>query len=87
MPSPNASDTVAAVHLVKTEIDTLAELQMEALKRATCIGMTPEEAKEYDKRHKKIVHLVQELTLLEPAQEMRQNRKACIDRFPQHTLE
>jgi hypothetical protein len=68
MPSSDAADTVAAAHRLKNEIDALTDVQIEALKQATYVGMTPDEAKQYDERRKKIAHLIRELTVLERAQ-------------------
>ena len=65
---PDPSNTVEAVHRVKQEIDKLTEEQVEALKQATFVGMTPDEAKEYDERRKRITVLVQQLATLEKAQ-------------------
>jgi hypothetical protein len=62
------TDTVLAVQQLKREIDRLTQVQADALKSATFIGMTPDEAKEYDERRQKIRELVKELALLEKAQ-------------------
>jgi hypothetical protein len=62
------TDTVLAVQQLKREIDRLTQVQADALKSATFIGMTPDEAKEYDERRQKITELVKELALLEKAQ-------------------
>ena len=67
MPS-DSSDTVSAVHQLKQEIDRLTEEQTEALKSATYVGITAEEAQEYDERRKNITRLVKQLALLEKAQ-------------------
>lgn len=68
MAVPDPSDTLPVVHRVKQEIDTLTEQQIEALRQATYVGMTPDEAQDFDARRKRIVLLVQELTQLEGAQ-------------------
>jgi uncharacterized protein YeaC (DUF1315 family) len=68
MNSLNPSDTVSAVHQLKQEIDTLTEEQAQALRTAVYVGMTPEEAREYDERRQRITQMVQELALLEQAQ-------------------
>jgi hypothetical protein len=65
---PHSNDTVALVHQIKQQIDALAEQQPEALKQATYIGMTPDEAEEYDGRRKKITALVEELNEVTKAQ-------------------
>ena len=64
----DSSDTVSAVHELKQEIDRLTEEQAEALKSATYLGMTAEEAQEYDERRKNITRLIQQLAMLEKAQ-------------------
>ncbi len=61
-------DTVAAVHRVKEEIDRLTEIQSHALKQATFVGMTPEEAQEYDDRRSQITRLLHQLEALQKAQ-------------------
>ncbi len=49
---------------LKQEIDRLFELQRAALQKATFLGMTPDEAKEIDKRRELITHLVDQLAAL-----------------------
>jgi hypothetical protein len=61
-------DTVAAVHRIKEEIDRLTEEQAHALKHATFVGMTPEEAQEYDDRRSQITRLLRQLEILQKAQ-------------------
>jgi hypothetical protein len=48
------SDTLGAVQRLKEEIDNLTEQQSEALKMATYVGMTPDEATECDERRARI---------------------------------
>jgi endo-1,4-beta-D-glucanase Y len=67
MNSPSPSDTVSAVHQLKQEIDTLTEKQADALRMAVYVGMTPDEAQEYDERRQRITDLVQQLAVLEQA--------------------
>ena len=62
------SNTVSAVHRIKEEIDRLTEEQVKALKAATYVGMTPNEAKDYDARREKINKLIRELERYEKAQ-------------------
>jgi hypothetical protein len=64
----NQSETVAAIHRLKQDIDSLSEQQAEALKTATFVGMTPDELVEYDKRGEKITELIRQLTLLQKPQ-------------------
>lgn len=63
--SPN---TVDACQQVKQEIERLTRKQSEALKTATFVGMTPDEAKEYDDRRQQITRLVEQLRSLQNAQ-------------------
>jgi hypothetical protein len=69
MPSqsqPNQqSPTGEAIHRLKEEIDRLTEQQTEALKTATYLGMTTDEAKEYEERKQTILKYVQDLKMLE----------------------
>lgn len=69
-----------AVHRVKGEIDRLTEQQSDALKRAIYLGMTTDEAKEYDERQRQITELVQELTLLaeEPIKVPRKTERISV---------
>ena len=64
----NTINTVETIHRIKQEIDKLSEQQSEALKTATYVGMTAEEAREYDARRQQITKLVEELRLLQNAQ-------------------
>lgn len=69
MPTPyDGTSTTEAVHALKTEIDRLTNLQSDALKQATFVGMTPDEAKDYDARRDQILGLVQQLATLEKSQ-------------------
>lgn len=61
-------DTVTAVHRIKEEIDRLTEQQSHALKHTTFVGMTPDEAKDYDERRSQITRLLRQLEALEKAQ-------------------
>lgn len=60
--------TVAAIHRLKQDIDSLGEQQAEALKNATFLGMTPDEVIEYGKRGEKITKLIRRLTSLQKTQ-------------------
>ena len=57
----------AAIRSLKEEIERLTEHQSEALKMAAFVGMTTDEAEEYDERHCRIVKLVQKLEALTEA--------------------
>ena len=43
-------NTASAIHRLKEDIDKLTEEQAKALKLAIYVGMTPDEAQEYDNR-------------------------------------
>jgi len=51
----------ASCERLKEEIDRLTEQQSETLRAATYIGMTPDEAREYDNRRDQILALLREL--------------------------
>lgn len=63
-----SSNTLEAIHRLKQEIDKLTEQQTSALQMATILGMTPEEAQEYNQRRKRILKYVQDLAVLEESQ-------------------
>jgi hypothetical protein len=58
-----SSEDRNAIDHLKEEIDRLSQQQTSALWMATFGGMTADEAKEYDGRHRKIVKLMKELAL------------------------
>lgn len=60
----NESETGAAIQRLQQEIDSLGQQQAEALKTATFVGMTSDEATEYDERGEKITELIRQLKLL-----------------------
>lgn len=62
------SDTVEAIHRLKQEIDKLTVQQAGALQLAMQVGMTPDEAQEYDQRRQQILRYVQDLAVLEESQ-------------------
>jgi hypothetical protein len=62
------TDTLALFHSLKQQIDTLTEQQIDALQQATYLGMTPDEAKDYDERRRQITGLIRELEELQKAQ-------------------
>jgi hypothetical protein len=64
----NPSQTTDAIHRLKEEIDKLTGQQFEALQLATLVGMTPDEAQEYDQRRQRILGYVQDLKILEESQ-------------------
>lgn len=65
---PEPSDTAEAVHRLKEEIDKLTLQQSKALRMATLVGMTPDEAQEYDARRILILKYVHDLAVLEESQ-------------------
>jgi hypothetical protein len=54
---------------LKQEFEKLSEEQLLALRSATYLGMTPQEAKTYDVRRRKITELVKRLSNLRTLQE------------------
>jgi len=60
-PSESIEETV---HRLKEEIDRLNQQQSQALKTATYLGMTPDEAQEYDQRRTRITELVMQLSII-----------------------
>jgi hypothetical protein len=59
-----------AQHL-KAERDQLKREQLEALQRARFGGMTAEETKSYDERHRRIKEIMRQLALMEEARASR----------------
>ena len=64
MPAP---DHLTTAHRLREEIDRLTAEQIEAMKTATFVRLSTDEAKEYEERRAKILALVEELRLLENA--------------------
>jgi hypothetical protein len=62
------SETATAIHRLKEEIDKLTTHQAETLQMAIYVGMTPDEATEYDERRRRILAYVQDLRMLEESQ-------------------
>lgn len=60
--------TTETIHKIKEEIEKLTEQQNEALQSATYLGMTTDEAKEYEERRDRILSLVESPALLEESQ-------------------
>ena len=50
---------------LRQEIDDLIDEHTEALKRATFVGMTPDDAKMYDARRQTITRLMQQLAKIQ----------------------
>lgn len=69
--NPQAGDgarEMSRIHVLKQEIDDLTAQQLEALRSATFVGMTPVEAQEYDARRAQILGKIEELRRMELAQ-------------------
>jgi hypothetical protein len=58
------SEHAKVVRRLKAEIGRLTKKQADVLRVATQIGMTPDEAKQYDSRQTELVKLVDELRRL-----------------------
>lgn len=56
---------IETIERLKQEIEQLTREQTTALKSATYIGMTPEEAREHDQRRARITQLTQQLLQLQ----------------------
>jgi hypothetical protein len=67
MPVSDPSDTLATIEQLRTEVVVLTNRQAKALKDAVYVGMTPDEAREYDERRKQITRLVNQISILEQA--------------------
>ena len=65
MNSYDTPDSVDAALCLRQEIEKLTQEQSEALKTATFVGMTAEEAKIYDARRRRITELVEQLRALQ----------------------
>jgi len=63
------SDTVSALQRLKQKIQVLTEEQSKALKSATYLGITPDQAKQEDERRKEITELMQEFLRLQQRSE------------------
>ncbi len=73
--SSQPQDQPQSFDQLKKEIDLLFSQQQEALRRATYLGMTPEEAKEVDERRVRIKALVEQMFgLTRPSRRMRKPR-------------
>lgn len=59
----------ADISHLKEEFDKLSEKQLHALRAATFVGMTPQEAKIYNDRRRKITAVARRLSVLQRLQE------------------
>ena len=66
------AEPCADIRYLKAEFDKLSEEQLLALRRATYAGMTPQEAKIYDDRRRKISVVARRLSVLLRLQANRQ---------------
>lgn len=64
MPSNPSSEAIKTIERIKSEIETLRQQHLEALKAATYLGMTREQEKVLEERRVKITKLMRELTEL-----------------------
>lgn len=58
------SENLTTIRNIQTEINKLAEQQIEALKKSTFGGMTLDEGREYDARRRRMIELSQQLSAL-----------------------
>ena len=63
------SDTVSALQRLKQKIQVLTDEQSKALKSATYLGITPDQARQYDERRNEITELMQEFLRLQQRSE------------------
>ena len=61
-------DPIVFMERLRKQIDELTHEQINALKQATYVGMTPDDAKAYDARRIKITSLTQQLAEVRQAQ-------------------
>jgi len=70
MRNENRNTHTSAIKRMTEEIYSLAEEQTKALKAATFLGMTTNEANEWDSRRGRIRHLVTEIEQLQKKREV-----------------
>ena len=61
----DASLSFIEIDAARQEIDDLRKHQSEAIRSATFIGMTTDEAKDYERRQVRIARLLRELMILQ----------------------
>jgi hypothetical protein len=64
MPISDSIESAVLSQRVAAEINRLTEQQTEAMQKATVIGMTGDEAKEYNERRSRIAELVEQLAMI-----------------------
>jgi len=74
-----APDHVKAVKRLHTELQRLTEEQDDAIKTATYIGMTPDEAKAYDGLRTTVLNLTEQLRQLESGWDAKKLRVLAHD--------
>lgn len=67
MQAIDPSDTVVLIQRLRQEVAQLTEQQSKALKGAVYVGMTADEAEEYDERRQQITRIISQLMMLEQA--------------------
>jgi hypothetical protein len=68
------------------EFDRLSTQQCEAMRKAVLVGMTSDEAMEYDQRHRKIAELVKKMGRLAGVLQVRNSVRPIrlFGRYPDH---
>jgi hypothetical protein len=61
----STESSFAEINQLRQEIDALRRAQDRALQSAVFVGMTPDEAKEYDSRRQRILSLLRRLMILQ----------------------
>ena len=59
------ASTSAAISRLKQEMDSLRQQQRDALDQATFVGMTSDEAIDFDERSDKVLRLLQQVSILQ----------------------
>lgn len=62
---PSHEETNENILRLRSQIDELTQRQAEALQSAIFVGMSPEQARQYDERRAKISALVDQLSTLQ----------------------
>jgi hypothetical protein len=64
MPARDPTENAALFQRITAEINRLSEQQTEAMQKATVVGLTSDEAKEYNERRSRIADLVIQLAMI-----------------------
>jgi hypothetical protein len=64
MPISDSTESAVLFQRVAAEINRLTERQTEAMQKATVVGMTGDEAKEYNERRSRIADLLEQLAMI-----------------------